>query len=83
MYSYYFNRFLGSVDKLGTAFVDPVISTGYGAYMATPILAKAYEANNAMTEKEATDLIYKVMQVLFYRDARSFPKVNYHKYFAD
>ncbi|KAJ8679944.1 hypothetical protein QAD02_015731 [Eretmocerus hayati] len=68
--------FLGSVDKLGTAFTDPVIATGYGAYMATPILAKAYEANKEMTEKEATDLIYKVMQVLFYRDARSFPKYN-------
>ncbi|XP_011500544.1 PREDICTED: proteasome subunit beta type-4 [Ceratosolen solmsi marchali] len=68
--------YLGTVDKLGTAFTDPVISTGYGAYLATPIIAKAYEANSQMTEKEATDLIYKVMQVLFYRDARSFPK--YH-----
>lgn len=68
-------RFLGTVDKLGTAFTDPVIATGYGAYMASPLLNKAYEANPEMTEKEATDLIYKVMQVLFYRDARSFPKV--------
>jgi len=68
--------FLGTVDKLGTAYVDPVIATGYGAYMATPILAKAYEANKEMSEQEATDLIYKVMQVLFYRDARSFPKYN-------
>ena len=75
---------MGTVDKLGTAFADPVIATGYGAYMATPMLAKAYEANSQMSEKEATDLIYKVMQVLFYRDARSFPKVingnNFLKY---
>ncbi|XP_014204523.1 proteasome subunit beta type-4 [Copidosoma floridanum] len=68
--------FLGTVDKLGTAFMDSVIATGYGAYLASPILTKAYEANNQMSEEEATDLIYKVMQVLFYRDARSFPK--YH-----
>jgi 20S proteasome subunit beta 7 len=68
-------RYLGTVDKLGTAFTDPIISTGYGAYLATPILSKAYETNSQMTETEATELIYKVMQVLFYRDARSFPKV--------
>ncbi|XP_024884614.1 proteasome subunit beta type-4-like, partial [Temnothorax curvispinosus] len=68
--------FLRTVDKLGTAYNDPVIATGYGAYMATPILRKAYEDNNQMNKEEAIELLYKVMQVLFYRDARSFPK--YH-----
>lgn len=68
--------FLGTVDKLGTAYTDPVIATGYGAYMATPLLRKAYEENSEMTKEEAIELIYKAMQVLFYRDARSFPK--YH-----
>lgn len=63
------------MDKLGTAYIDPVIATGYGAYMATPILRKAYEDNNQMTKEEALDHLYKAMQVLFYRDARSFPKV--------
>ncbi|KAG7210363.1 hypothetical protein KM043_011898 [Ampulex compressa] len=66
--------FLGTVDKLGTAYSDPVIATGYGAYMATPILRKAYEDNKDMSKDEAMELLYKVMQVLFYRDARSFPK---------
>ncbi|XP_078035724.1 proteasome subunit beta type-4 [Augochlora pura] len=66
--------FLGTVDKLGTAYSDPVIATGYGAYMATPILRKAYEENKEMTKEQAMELMYKVMQVLFYRDARSFPK---------
>lgn len=69
-------RFLGTVDKLGTAYSDPVIATGYGAYMATPILRKAYEENQEMSKEQAIDLLYKVMQVLFYRDARSFPKVS-------
>jgi len=67
-------RFLGTVDKLGTAYNDPVIATGYGAYMATPILRKAYEDNGEMSKEEAIELLYKVMQVLF---SRSFPKVNY------
>ena len=66
---------MGTVDKLGTAYSDPVIATGYGAYMATPILRKAYEENKDMTKDQAIELLYKVMQVLFYRDARSFPKV--------
>ncbi|XP_043599940.1 proteasome subunit beta type-4 isoform X1 [Bombus pyrosoma] len=66
--------FLGTVDKLGTGYSDPVIATGYGAYMATPILRKAYEENKEMTKEQAIELLYKVMQVLFYRDARSFPK---------
>nr|XP_012139699.1 PREDICTED: proteasome subunit beta type-4 isoform X2 [Megachile rotundata] len=68
--------FLGTVDKLGTAYSDPVIATGYGAYMATPILRKAYEENKNMSKEEAIELLYKVMQVLFYRDARSFPKMT-------
>ncbi|XP_076654718.1 proteasome subunit beta type-4 [Halictus rubicundus] len=66
--------FLGTVDKLGTAYSDPVIATGYGAYMALPILRKAYEENKEMSKEQAIELLYKVMQVLFYRDARSFPK---------
>ncbi|KAL6436666.1 hypothetical protein ACFW04_004842 [Cataglyphis niger] len=44
--------------------------------MASPILRKAYEENSEMNKEEAIELLYKVMQVLFYRDARSFPK--YH-----
>lgn len=71
-------RFLGTVDKLGTAYSDPVIASGYGAYMATPILRKAYAENKEMSKEQAIDLVYKVMQVLYYRDARSFPKVSCH-----
>ncbi|KAK0175552.1 hypothetical protein PV327_009295 [Microctonus hyperodae] len=66
--------FMGTVDKLGTAYIDPVIATGYGAYIATPLLRKAYDENNEMTEQEATDVLHKCMEVLFMRDARSFPR---------
>lgn len=68
--------FLGTVDHLGMAFVDPVIATGFGSYLATPMLRAAYEKNNEMSEEQAIEALTKSMQVLFYRDARSFPKVS-------
>ncbi|XP_012251694.2 proteasome subunit beta type-4 [Athalia rosae] len=66
--------FMGTVDKLGTAYVDPAIATGYGAYMATPMLRKALDSNPDLSKEEAIQCLTKAMQVLFYRDARSFPK---------
>lgn len=62
------------MDKLGTAYEDSVICTGYGAYMATPLLRAAVEKNPNMSEAEARDLVKNCMEVLFYRDARSYPK---------
>ncbi|XP_018324354.1 proteasome subunit beta type-4 [Agrilus planipennis] len=66
--------FLGTVDKLGTAYCDKIVCTGYGAYIAIPLLRDAFEKNPNPTEQEARDLVVKCMEVLFYRDARSFPK---------
>lgn len=66
--------FLGTVDKLGTAYEDNAICTGYGAYMALPLLRAALDATPNPTQAEARDLVKKCMEVLFYRDARSFPK---------
>lgn len=66
--------FLGTVDKLGTAYMDSTICTGYGAYMALPILRAAIDKNPQMNQAEACELVKKCMEVLFYRDARSFPK---------
>lgn len=37
--------YLATVDKLGTAYEDEIICTGFGAHLATPILREAYEAN--------------------------------------
>ncbi|XP_046743652.1 proteasome subunit beta type-4 [Diprion similis] len=70
----YGQPFMGTVDKLGTAYIDPVIATGYGAYMATPLLRKALESKPDLNKEEAIEILTKAMQVLFYRDARSFPK---------
>lgn len=65
---------MGTVDKLGTAFTDKIVCTGYGAYIATPLLRDAIDKNPAMTKSEARALIEKCLEVLYYRDARSFPK---------
>ena len=63
--------FLGCVDKLGTAYQDEVLATGYGAYIAVPILRKATESR-VLNREEAENVIVKCMEVLYYRDARSF-----------
>ncbi|KAL4712211.1 hypothetical protein ACJJTC_011072 [Scirpophaga incertulas] len=65
--------FLGTVDKLGTAYEDSIIATGLGAHMATPLLRNALQAGN-IDEQSAKALVRKCMEVLFYRDARSFPR---------
>lgn len=66
--------YLGTVDKLGTAYEDKLICTGYGAHIALPFLRDAYAVNPRPTEAEAKALVDKAMEVLYYRDARSFPK---------
>jgi len=66
--------YLATVDKLGTAYLDKIICTGYGAHMATPLLRDAYDRNPDPTKENALELVKKNMEVLFYRDARSFPK---------
>lgn len=65
--------FLGAVDKLGTAYEDGTIATGLGAYMATPLLRDAVE-KGPLDEESAKAIVRKCMEVLFYRDARSFPR---------
>lgn len=63
--------YLGFVDKVGVAYTDPVIASGYGAYIVLPIMRSAYEENPNMTKEEAVQLLEKCLKVLFYRDARS------------
>eukprot|EP00052_Salpingoeca_macrocollata_P030709 m.320682 g.320682 ORF g.320682 m.320682 type:complete len:263 (+) comp24329_c0_seq1:54-842(+) len=63
--------YLGFVDKVGVAYTDPTIATGYGAHIALPLMRTAYEENPNMTEEEAVALLEKCLRVLFYRDARS------------
>jgi 20S proteasome subunit beta 7 len=44
-------RFLGNVDLFGTQVQDDTLATGYGAYIARPLLRNAYRED--LTEAEA------------------------------
>lgn len=67
--------FLGYVDLLGTTYSASTIATGYGAYIALPLLRKAVEGRETtLTEEEATEIMETCLKVLFYRDARSLNK---------
>lgn len=67
--------FLGYVDLLGTTYQASTLATGYGAYIALPLLRAAIEGReDSLTEEEAKQILTKSMRVLFYRDARSLNK---------
>jgi len=67
--------FLSYVDLLGTTYTASTIATGYGAYIAQPLLRKAVEGNEStLSEEEAFKILENSMRVLFYRDARSLDK---------
>lgn len=72
-----FGRFLAYVDLLGTTYSASTLATGYGAYIAQPLLRKAVEGReNELTEQEALEIMEQCLRVLFYRDARSLNKVG-------
>jgi len=67
--------FLGYVDLIGTTYTASTLATGYGAYIAQPLLRKAVEGReNELTEEEGVKIVEESMKVLFYRDARSLNK---------
>ncbi|KAI0075010.1 proteasome endopeptidase complex beta subunit [Panus rudis PR-1116 ss-1] len=68
-------RFLAYVDLLGTTYSASTIATGYGAYIALPLLRNAVEGReNELTEEQGRQILENAMRVLFYRDARSLDK---------
>lgn len=69
--------FLGYVDLLGTSYEASSIATGYGAYIAQPLLRRALDGReNVMEYEEALKVVEDCMRVLFYRDARSLNKIR-------
>ncbi|CAB3373348.1 Hypothetical predicted protein [Cloeon dipterum] len=66
--------FLGAVDLRGMAYQDRHIATGYGSYIALPLLRDAADKNPNMSLQQAKEIMEKCLEVLYYRDARSFPK---------
>ncbi|KAI5122251.1 hypothetical protein M0805_007116 [Coniferiporia weirii] len=68
-------RFLAYVDLLGVTYTASTIATGYGAYIAQPLLRSAVEGReDELTEDEARKIMEQSLRVLFYRDARSLNK---------
>lgn len=68
--------FLGYVDMLGVAYEAPSLATGFGAYLAQPLLRAELERDQDRdrlpTREEARELLERCLKVLYYRDARSF-----------
>lgn len=66
--------FLKYVNLLGVSYSSPVLSTGFGAHLATPLLRKIVDRDSDVektTKETAVNGIMEAMKVLFYRDARS------------
>lgn len=73
--------FLGLVDKIGTTYEDNFITTGFGSYLALPILREKWSAD--LSEGEARALLEDCMRVLFYRDCRALNRIQIAKVTKD
>jgi len=69
--------FLGMVDKIGTTVKDNFIATGFGSYLALPLLREKWRPD--LSEGEARGLLEDCMKVLFYRDCRASSKIQLAK----
>ena len=69
--------FLGCVDLIGTAYEENYIATGFGAYLAIPIIRERWNAN--MSEGEARALLEDCLRVMFYRDCRASNRIQIAK----
>lgn len=67
--------FLGYVDMYGTSYSDPYICTGFGSYMALPLLRKSYEENLSL--EKAKEILKDAMRVLLYRHCRAINKFQF------
>lgn len=69
--------FLGWVDKIGTTFEENLVATGFGSYLAIPLLREKYSPD--MQEGEARALLEDCMRILFYRDCRASNRIQIAK----
>lgn len=69
--------FLGCVDLLGKAYEGTCIATGFGNYLAVPIMREFLEKNNnKITESQARDVIDRCMKLLYFRDGRAYDRYS-------
>ena len=69
--------FLGWVDKIGTTFQEDVVATGFGSYLAIPLMREKYRPD--LQEGEARALLEDCMRILFYRDCRASNRIQIAK----
>lgn len=73
--------FLGYVDLIGTAYEENFIATGFGAYLAIPLIRDRWHAD--MDEGEARGLIEDCLRVLYYRDCKASNRIQIAKASSD
>ncbi|EDV34045.1 uncharacterized protein Dana_GF20703 [Drosophila ananassae] len=66
--------FLGNVDLRGRFYEDFVVATGFARHLAIPLVRESKPAGREFTAEEASNLIRKCMEVLYYRDTRNTSK---------
>jgi len=69
--------YLGTVDSIATSYTDDHIATGYGEYLARPLLRAGWRPD--MTEGQARHLLEECMRVLYYRDCRTINRIQIAK----
>lgn len=69
--------FLGYVDLIGTAYEENFIATGFGAYLAIPLIRERWSAD--MDEGEARALLEDCLRVMYYRDCRAMSRIQIAK----
>lgn len=58
--------FLGCVGMLGVAYEAPSLATGFGAYLAQPLLQDILEKEPVLSQMEAPELVERCTRGLYY-----------------
>lgn len=69
--------FLSFIDLLGVTYTSPTLATGFGNYLAIPILRTLVDKDGDeknVSREQAREAIDEAMKVLFYRDGRALDK---------
>ncbi|XP_004519726.1 proteasome subunit beta type-4 [Ceratitis capitata] len=68
--------FLGHVDLRGRAYEDDVVATGFGKHFALPLVREQISNGEVLTLNQASQVLRKCMEVLYYRDCRAISKYS-------
>jgi len=63
------------IDMYGLSYEEDFVATGFGMYLAIPLLRKGWKPD--LSETEARALLKQCLQVLFYRDCRASNRVQF------